>query len=128
MNNTKTMSTQIEKPFTYLDAGFDANKAETAVKGIAHWLRGTLSSNVKVDFGFFANVVEIGNNLGLAISTDGVGTKVLVAQMLNRYDTIGIDCVAMNVNDVLCVGAKPLTMVNPLLARSLTICWAVSFP
>ena len=52
-----------------------------------------------VDVGFFASVVDIGHGLGLALCTDGVGSKVLVAEMLHRYDTIGIDCVAMNVND-----------------------------
>jgi phosphoribosylformylglycinamidine cyclo-ligase len=46
------------------------------------------------------------------MSTDGVGTKVLVAEMLGRYDTIGIDCVAMNVNDVICVGAEPIAMLD----------------
>ncbi len=64
--------------------------------------------------GYFANVLGIGQGIGLAISTDGVGTKLLVAQMANKYDTIGIDCVAMNVNDVLCVGAEPIAMVDYL--------------
>jgi phosphoribosylformylglycinamidine cyclo-ligase len=65
-----------------------------------------------LDFGHYANVLDLGNNLGLAISTDGVGTKILVAQMLGKYDTIGIDCVAMNVNDVVCVGAEPVAIVD----------------
>src|SRR6266508_1499155 len=59
----------------------------------------------------YANVVEVGNT-GVAISTDGVGSKLLVAQVVGTYDTVGIDCIAMNVNDVLCVGAEPLTMVD----------------
>ena len=46
--------------------------------------------------------------------TDGVGTKVLVAEACHKYDTIGIDCVAMNVNDVICLGAEPLALVNYL--------------
>jgi phosphoribosylformylglycinamidine cyclo-ligase len=50
--------------------------------------------------------------MGLALTSDGVGTKVLVAQQLGRYDTVGIDCVAMNVNDLLCVGARPLSLVD----------------
>jgi len=62
--------------------------------------------------GFFANVLDLGGGTGLAISTDGVGTKVLVADALRRYDTIGIDVVAMNVNDVLCVGAEPIALVD----------------
>jgi len=64
--------------------------------------------------GYFANVVDLGGGMGLALSTDGVGTKVLVAEMVGKYDTIGIDCVAMNVNDVICVGAEPITMLDYL--------------
>src|SRR6266542_4440691 len=64
-----------------------------------------------IDFGYYANVIPVSRTLGVAISTDGVGTKIMVAQALGKYDTIGIDCVAMNVNDVICVGAKPLSMV-----------------
>ena len=65
-----------------------------------------------VDIGFFASVVEITDTLGLALCTDGVGSKVLVAEMLHRYDTIGIDCVAMNVNDAICVGAEPISFLD----------------
>ena len=66
----------------------------------------------KVGLGHYAAVLDLGNNLGLAISTDGVGTKLLLAEMMDRYDTVGIDCVAMNVNDLLCVGAEPLAMLD----------------
>jgi len=65
-----------------------------------------------VDIGFFASVVQITDELGLALCTDGVGSKVLVAEMLHRYDTIGIDCVAMNVNDAICVGAEPISFLD----------------
>src|SRR5436309_1222250 len=65
-----------------------------------------------VDLGFFASVVEITETLGLALCTDGVGSKVLIAEMLRRYDTIGIDCVAMNVNDAICVGAEPISFLD----------------
>lgn len=65
-----------------------------------------------LDFGYYANVLDLGNNLGLAISTDGVGTKILIAEAMHKYDTIGIDCVAMNVNDVICVGAEPIAMTD----------------
>ena len=65
-----------------------------------------------VDVGFFASVVDIGHGLGLALCTDGVGSKVLIAEMLGRYDTIGIDCVAMNVNDAICVGAEPMSFLD----------------
>ena len=66
----------------------------------------TWHEDVLLPLGHFANVIEIGGQ-GIAFSTDGVGSKTIIAQMLGKYDTIGIDCVAMNVNDLLCVGAKP---------------------
>jgi phosphoribosylformylglycinamidine cyclo-ligase len=65
-----------------------------------------------LDFGAYASVLDIGGPMALAISTDGVGTKAIVAQLVDRYNTVGIDCVAMNVNDVLCVGAEPISMVD----------------
>ena len=55
--------------------------------------------------GHYANVVRVDEPTGIAITTDGVGTKLVVAEQLGRWDTVGIDCVAMNVNDVVCVGA-----------------------
>jgi phosphoribosylformylglycinamidine cyclo-ligase len=73
-----------------------------------------------LDVGFFASVVDLGNNLGLALCTDGVGSKVLVAEMLQRYDTIGIDCVAMNVNDALCVGAEPISFLDYIAIEQAT--------
>ena len=57
--------------------------------------------------GHYANVLRLGERTGLALSTDGVGTKLIVAEQLGRFDTVGIDCIAMNVNDVICVGRGP---------------------
>jgi phosphoribosylformylglycinamidine cyclo-ligase len=65
-----------------------------------------------LDFGQYANVLDLGRDRGLAISTDGVGTKLIVAELLGKYDTVGIDCVAMNVNDIVCVGAEPIAMTD----------------
>jgi phosphoribosylformylglycinamidine cyclo-ligase len=62
--------------------------------------------------GHYASVIRLDERLGIALSTDGVGTKLLVAEQLGRFDTVGIDCVAMNVNDVICVGAEPLAMLD----------------
>src|SRR5205823_11276608 len=73
-----------------------------------------------VDIGFFASVVEITDTLGLALCTDGVGSKVLIAEMLHRYDTIGIDCVAMNVNDAICVGAEPISFLDYIAVERAT--------
>ena len=61
--------------------------------------------------GHFTGLVDFGS-YALSLCTDSVGTKVLVAKEMRRWDTIGIDCVAMNVNDLLCVGAKPVSMVD----------------
>jgi phosphoribosylformylglycinamidine cyclo-ligase len=108
----------------YQAAGVDVAQAENALSRITKRLRTTwptpalsgLSSSgpgrVALDFGKYANIVDLGGGNGLALCADGVGTKALIAQMLGKYDTIGIDCVAMNVNDLVCVGAKPLSLVD----------------
>jgi len=62
--------------------------------------------------GHYANVLRLDGNSGLALSTDGVGTKLIVAEALGRFDTVGIDCIAMNVNDVVCVGAEPIAVLD----------------
>ena len=53
----------------------------------------------------------------LATHTDGVGTKVVIANMMKKYNTIGIDCVAMNVNDIICIGATPISFVDYIAAN-----------
>jgi phosphoribosylformylglycinamidine cyclo-ligase len=63
--------------------------------------------------GHYAGIINVGNER-LAMHTDGVGTKVLVAQAVGKYDTVGIDAIAMNVNDIICVGARPLAGVDYL--------------
>jgi len=104
---------------TYSKSGVDMKKSEHAVKAISSWVRKTFKfregkiGRVMQDIGMYANLVEFGD-YALAMSTDGVGTKVLVAQELKKYDTIGIDLVAMNVNDIICVGAEPIAMVDYL--------------
>ncbi len=62
--------------------------------------------------GHYASVLRLAGNEGLALSTDGVGTKLIVAEQLGRFDTVGIDCIAMNVNDVICVGADPIAVLD----------------
>lgn len=100
----------------YRDAGVLSNDELTSFASALDVLRGTLTfprrGRPVTGFGLYAAVLDLGNNLGLAISTDGVGTKLLVAEELGRFDTVGIDCVAMNANDVVCVGAEPIAMVD----------------
>jgi phosphoribosylformylglycinamidine cyclo-ligase len=99
----------------YARAGVDQSAADSAVAGLVRALGaiqlGRPSRQVPLP-GHYASVIEIGENAGIALSTDGVGTKLLVAEELGRFDTVGIDCVAMNVNDVICVGAEPLAMLD----------------
>ncbi|MGI8596563.1 MAG: phosphoribosylformylglycinamidine cyclo-ligase [Thermoleophilaceae bacterium] len=101
----------------YARAGVDTARAERAVAGLVEVLRGIdpgRASRAVLGSGHYANVLEVAPNLGVALSTDGVGTKVIVAEQLGRFDTVGIDCVAMNVNDVICVGAEPLALLDYL--------------
>src|ERR1700751_1722683 len=97
-------------------AGVDIDAGEAGLQQIIANIKQTWPAPgalgaVQLDIGYFANVVDIGG-IGRAICTDGVGSKSIIAQMMNRYDTIGIDCVAMNVNDAICVGARPISMVD----------------
>ena len=100
---------------TYKDAGVDTEQQDRIMPNLTYWVQRTFAfrpNSVKLPLGYFANVIDVGNGLGIAVSTDGVGTKIIIAEMMNKYDTIGIDCVAMNVNDVLCVGATPLALLD----------------
>ncbi len=99
----------------YAKAGVDQGAADSAVAGLVRALGaielGRPSAQVPLP-GHYASVVRVAENLGIALSTDGVGTKLMIAEELGRLDTVGIDCVAMNVNDVICVGAEPLAMLD----------------
>jgi phosphoribosylformylglycinamidine cyclo-ligase len=99
----------------YARAGVDQGAADSAVAGLVRALAaielGRPSLQVPLP-GHYASVIRIDERTGIALSTDGVGTKLLIAEELGRFDTVGIDCVAMNVNDVICVGAEPLAMLD----------------
>jgi len=99
----------------YARAGVDTSRAERAVAGLVEVLRRIdpgHPSRAVLGSGHYANVLRIDDRTGIALSTDGVGTKVVVAEQLQRFDTVGIDCIAMNVNDVICVGAEPIAVLD----------------
>jgi len=102
----------------YERAGVSQREADEAVGALVAHLRqidtGVPSRVVDLP-GHYASVVRIDERTGVAFGTDGVGTKMVVAERLSRFDTIGIDCVAMNVNDLVCVGARPLAMLDFIL-------------
>jgi phosphoribosylformylglycinamidine cyclo-ligase len=101
----------------YADSGVDVSAADSAVGALVAVLRtidtGRASRSVLAS-GHYAAVLEIAPNLGIAVGTDGVGSKLIVAEQAGRYDTVGIDCIAMNVNDVICVGAEPIAVLDYL--------------
>jgi phosphoribosylformylglycinamidine cyclo-ligase len=100
----------------YARAGVSQGDVDAAVAALVSALAASAppDSRQVLASGHYANVVRIDERTGIALSTDGVGTKLLIAEQLGRWDTVGIDCVAMNVNDVVCVGAEPLAMVDYL--------------
>jgi len=104
------------KKVTYKTSGVDIQKANAFVRAIKRDVVGTMNSSVIQRKGAFGGLYVLNKgkykNPVLVSSTDGVGTKLLVAQSLAKHDTVGIDLVAMNVNDILCVGAKPLFFLD----------------
>jgi phosphoribosylformylglycinamidine cyclo-ligase len=100
---------------TYKESGVDTAEADAGLKSLVRriektWPRQGLG-RVLLRTGYFANVIEM-DGVGLALCTDGVGSKTIIADRMRKYDTIGIDCIAMNVNDMICVGARPLSLVD----------------
>ena len=108
--------TMVDAPMDYATSGVDIDAEGAAVASLV----GALSTSIrkKGDFGApvplpggFGGIIEFGD-YRLALATDGVGSKLMIANELQRYDGVGIDCVAMNVNDLLCVGAEPIAFVD----------------
>lgn len=103
---------------TYAEAGVDIDAEGKAIAAIVEEVKKTLKFREGKEgegislAGHFSGLIRIGSTRALALASDGVGSKILVAEQLGRYDTVGIDLVAMNVNDIICVGAEPLAMVD----------------
>ncbi len=100
----------------YARAGVSQGDADAAVAALVAALAAgpPVASRQVLASGHYANVVRLDDRIGIAFGTDGVGTKLVIAERLGRWETVGIDCVAMNVNDIVCVGAEPLAMVDYL--------------
>jgi phosphoribosylformylglycinamidine cyclo-ligase len=101
----------------YAAAGVDTHEADRGVAALVEVLRSIDSGRGSLAVplpGHYASVVKVAPDLGVALATDSVGSKVIVAEQAQRFQTIGIDCVAMNVNDLICVGAEPLALLDYL--------------
>jgi phosphoribosylformylglycinamidine cyclo-ligase len=99
----------------YARAGVDSGRSDRAVRALIKVLSGIdpgRPSRSALASGHYASVLALDDATGLALTTDGVGTKIVVAEALCRFDTVGIDCVAMNANDVVCVGAEPVALLD----------------
>jgi phosphoribosylformylglycinamidine cyclo-ligase len=104
----------------YVRAGVSQRHADASVAALVAHLSQIdpgRPSRVVPLAGHYASVVRVDERLGVAMATDGVGTKMVVAERTGRFDTIGIDCIAMNVNDLVCVGAEPIAMLDFILCR-----------
>lgn len=112
-----TMSEHMDE-MTYSKAGVDIDLESLAIKALVKEISGTMQNRKgKIGesisgIGHFAGLVKLDDKRALAMGADGVGTKILVAELINKYDTIGFDLVAMNANDVICTGAEPLFMLD----------------
>ena len=106
---------------SYKKAGVDISKIKQSQVEIGKIITSThrVQKKAKIahGFGHYAGIVEIPGKILLATHTDGVGTKVLLANKMKKYDTVGIDCIAMNVNDIICIGATPISFVDYIAAN-----------
>lgn len=102
--------------WSYSRAGVDVRKIRRIQSDIGKVVSTTHSAinkdwSVWSGFGHYAGLIEFQSKV-FALHTDGVGTKIIIAQLMKKFDTVGIDCVAMNVNDVICVGAMPIGFLD----------------
>ncbi len=106
----------MEKSYSesYKQAGVDITAGYKAVELMKSHIKRTMTKGVCSDIGGFGGLFELGKvkNPVLVSGTDGVGTKLKIAFLMDKHNTVGIDCVAMCVNDVICSGAKPLFFLD----------------
>lgn len=111
------MTLRPQVPLSYSSSGVDIERETDSVKALVQSL-GKVSSRPKGSYGAlvdheggFSGLIEFGDRL-LAMCTDGVGSKLILAEQMNYFETVALDCMAMNVNDLICVGAEPLAFVD----------------
>jgi len=112
------------RPLSYRDAGVDIDAGDALVERIKPFARRTMRPEVLAGIGGFGALIEIGKRYRdpvLVAGTDGVGTKLDLAQRLGRHDTIGIDLVAMSANDILVQGAEPLFFLDYFVCERLDV-------
>jgi phosphoribosylformylglycinamidine cyclo-ligase len=111
-----------KKPIRYKDAGVDIEVADLIKRRIRPFVSSTHSEDTLGTMGFFGGVLGMpGSDMALVASIDGVGTKTIVAQMMNKYDSIGHDIVNHCVNDILCQGALPLFFLDYYASEHLEV-------
>jgi phosphoribosylformylglycinamidine cyclo-ligase len=111
-------------PLSYRDSGVDIDAGDALVERIKPYAKRTMRPEVLAGIGGFGALIEVGKRFRepvLVAGTDGVGTKLDLAIRLNRHDTIGIDLVAMSVNDVLVQGAEPLFFLDYFVCEKLDV-------
>ena len=106
----------------YKDAGVDIDLEATAIKSLISNLtyRRKGSNTMMGGVGHFAGLIDFGEH-ALALTTDGVGTKMLVADQMEDWSTVGIDCIAMNVNDLYVMNVEPIAFVDYIATDKLSI-------
>lgn len=106
---------------SYKKAGVDITRIKQSQAMIGRMIKSTHNiqklAKIQHGFGHYAGIVDVAGKATIATHTDGVGTKVLIANAMKKYDTIGIDCIAMNVNDIICIGAVPVAFVDYIAAN-----------
>ncbi len=109
------------KRWTYAKAGLDVGRMRATQASMMALLKQTWKNREGRpwrpfgELGHYAATIDLGNGTALAMHADNVGTKVLIAQLMEKYNTIGIDCVAYNVNDLICLGAEPAAFLDYLV-------------
>ncbi|MBR7006731.1 MAG: phosphoribosylformylglycinamidine cyclo-ligase [Candidatus Methanomethylophilaceae archaeon] len=99
--------------WTYAKSGVDIDRKSSAIKALVDeigYKRTGIGQNVRIPR-LFASLIDFGDRY-ITLATDGVGSKLMIAEALDKWDTVGIDCIAMNVNDTICVNAEPTSFVD----------------